>query len=633
MKVATRGKPLLIFDGDCGFCRRKVTRWQVLTGSQVEYAPFQEVEPQFPGISREQFQSSVQLIDTDGSVYGGAEAVLRLMSHVPQGKWLLWVYRRVPGFSPLAEWGYRFVARHRSTKWCLTPKWPNFLKVSGKKCQTPSYRVATWIFLRGVGIVYLIAFASLWSQMDGLVGQNGILPVKPFLEAAQGELGPSRFWWLPTLCWLNPSDGFLHLLCGGGVLFSSLLIFGIAPGPVLFLLWGFYLSLLTICREFLSFQWDILLLEAGFLSIFLAPLGFKPKPIGQMQPSVIVLWLLKWLLFRLIFSSGIVKLSSGDLAWRSLTALSFHYETQPLPTWTSWVIHQAPLWFQKASTFGMFVIELAIPFLIFAPRRWRLFACGAIIALQLLIMATGNYCFFNLLTILLCLLLIDDFSWQKIWRWLPQPSPSTSPSPLRGEGRDEGWSRWILFPLTGVILLVSSVQLVSAFRVPVPWPRPVMELVQGVAPFHSVNRYGLFAVMTTSRPEIIVEGSLDGMVWKPYEFKYKPGDPRPVPRFVAPHQPRLDWQMWFAALGSYQENPWFISFCLKLLEGSPQVLALLKENPFQEAPPRYLRAVLYDYRFTNPLERRSTGDWWKRKRLGLYCPVLSLREEKIRPEG
>src|SRR5438552_7279458 len=273
--------------------------------------------------------------------------------------------------------------------------------------RTDSY-LCRWLFLRLLGIVYLIALVSLCTQIDGLAGHNGILPVVDYLEAVRERIGAERYWRLPTFCWLGAGDGFLHFQCAAGTVLSLLLIVGIAPVPALVFLWAIYLSLSTVCRDFLSFQWDILLLETGFLAIFLAPRQWLANSSRESAPSVIVLWLCRWLLFRLMFMSGAVKLLSADRAWWDLSALTFHYETQPLPTWVGWYAHQLPVWFQKISVAIMFGIELAAPFLILCGRRPRQIACGAFALLMLLISLTGNYCFFNLLTVALCVLLLDD---------------------------------------------------------------------------------------------------------------------------------------------------------------------------------------------------------------------------------
>ena len=267
----------------------------------------------------------------------------------------------------------------------------------------------------------------------------------------------------------------------------------------------------------------------------------------------------------------------------------------------------------------MFGIELGAPFLIFAPRRIRFFGGAAIVFLQILILLTGNYTFFNFLTIALCLLLLDDFVLEK---FIPRKFCGL----FKNQKRQLRWARAITIPLAIVISTVSFFQIVSMFGTRSGLWYPAAFLDTQLAPLRMVNSYGLFAVMTTTRNEIIVEGSDDGMNWLPYEFKYKPGDVNQRPRFVAPFQPRLDWQMWFAALGNYQQNPWFENFCERLLQGSPEVLAFLQKNPFPEKPPRFIRAEFYDYHFTNFAEHRATGAWWKREFAGEYLPPVSIRE-------
>jgi hypothetical protein len=338
-----------------------------------------------------------------------------------------------------------------------------------------------------------------------------------------------------------------------------------------------------------------------------------------------------------MFLSGAVKLLSGDAAWRNLTALEYHYWTQPLPTPVAWYAAQLPAWFQRASVVGVFALELGIPFLIFTPPRLRQFGAGLIAAFQLLIALTGNYCFFNLLTIILCVLLLDDAF---LSRWLPRRLVEHSTERhLIALGLTEALGtkrrtsllrvagRVIRAALAVLILIVSGTEVLGTFRLGAAVPSFARQLVYWQAPFDLSNSYGLFAVMTTSRDEIVVEGSADGQTWLAYEFKYKPGNVARRPPWVAPYQPRLDWQMWFAALATYRENPWFDNFMIRLLQGSPEAAALLATNPFAAEPPRYLRAALYSYRFTDFAERRVTGDWWKRERKGLYFPEVSLRDQ------
>jgi len=484
-------------------------------------------------------------------------------------------------------------------------------QAAGLKPAPARYAATTRLFLRLLGLVYFSAFASLALQIEGLFGSRGILPAAELLGWVRSQTGAERYWLVPTLFWLDASDAALRIVCWGGAGLAVLLFCGISPAAVLALLWACYLSLVGVGHLFLSYQWDALLLEAGFLAIFVAPLASRLRA-GQ-EPPRLGLWLLRWLLFRLTFASGIVKLASGDPTWRSLSALLVHYETQPLPTWVGWYAHQLPAWFQKLSCGVMFVIELFVPWLVFGPRRARLIAFFALVTLQLLIALTGNYAFFNLLTLALCVLLLDDAA-------LPW---SRAPEAVSGRR----WPRFLLVPVAAVLGLLSLAIFTSSCGLDLPWPRPVIALYGVAAPFRIVSGYGLFAVMTTSRPEIVVEGSDDGTQWKAYEFRYKAGEPGRAPGFVAPHQPRLDWQMWFAALGRCEQNPWFERFLERLREGSPPVLRLLAANPFPDHPPRYTRGLVFDYRFTDLRTRRDTGAWWSRRPKGLYCRELEASTE------
>ncbi len=610
--MAVPSKPLLIYDGDCGFCRRWIARWERATGDRVDYAPYQEAASGFPKIPRERFAEAVQLVEPDGQWSRGAEAVFRALAYAPGRGAGLWFYDHVPGFAGASEGCYRLVARHR----------PAFTRLTqwgwGAHLVPPGERLTTWVFLRLLAVIYGIAFVSLWTQISGLAGSEGILPARDYLTAIGEHFGPVRYWFAPTLCWLHASDGALNGLCASGVLLSILLAAGVAPVPCLAGLGVAYLSLATVCREFLWFQWDGLLLETGFLAIFLASWKWRSRPISDPSPSPGALWLLRWLLFRLMVSSAVVKLASGDTAWRGLTALTYHYETQPLPPWTAWYAHHLPLWFQQASVVGVFAVEGLVPFLIFAPRRIRFAGCAAMAGLQGLILVTGNYCFFNLLALALCVLLLDDGVWPRRWR--------EGVARARVPSRSGGWGAWIRRPVLVAVFLISLVPLMAALHWPLSLLGSLPRVYDLASPLRIVNSYGLFAIMTTERSEIIVEGSADGLRWLPYEFRYKPGDLRRRPGFVAPHQPRLDWQMWFASLSDYRREPWFLSFCRRLLMGSRPVLGLLGGNPFPTAPPRYIRAVVYDYHFTDAATRRASGAWWSRTMKGLYCPVLTLED-------
>jgi hypothetical protein len=461
-----------------------------------------------------------------------------------------------------------------------------------------TYCKAASLFSKALAIIYLAAFVSFAVQARGLIGRQGILPVNDFLNGVWGHLSQDSFWRVPTVFWWLRSDLAVVSVCGccAVIAVAAALVRpnSMLQRTLLGLLFAGYLSIVSAGQIFMGYQWDYLLLEAGFLAIFLTP-----------DPTRI--WLFQWLLFRLMFESGAVKMQSEDETWRNLTAMRYHYYTQPLPTPLAWFFAQAPLAFQKLSTLLVLCTELILPFGFFGPRWVKLACAVATAALQLLILITGNYTFFNFLTIALCLLLVDD-------RFLGVSSPTT------GAPRA---NRFVTAALFLFIMTLSCAGLAAMFHT--PFASPFTKLQQRIAPFGIVNEYGLFANMTTSRLEITVEGSDDGQNWKPYVFRFKPDDPTRVPRWAAPYQPRLDWQMWFAALGSYQENPWFQHFVVRLLEGSPPVLALLENNPFHGHPPRFIRATVADFHFTDWATLRSTGDWWKREDKGSYFPVVSLR--------
>jgi lipase maturation factor 1 len=485
-----------------------------------------------------------------------------------------------------------------------------------------SYAITRWLFVRMLGVIYLIAFLSLAFQIKGLIGSKGILPAYLLLENA-GRAGIS-FWQLPTIAWINCSDMALQLIPLAGAFFALLVTLGFITAPALFVCWLFYLSLMTIGGDFLLFQWDSLLLETGFLTIFFAPWQLYEFPwkfrgrVGALnQPPRVILFLLRLLLFRLLFGSGMCKIASDDPTWRDLTALTYHYETQPLPTPLAWFGSQLPLWFQKFSCAMVFFEELIVPFFVFAPYRLRLLGAGLMFFLQFMIAATGNYAFFNLLTVALIFSLLDDTA---ILRLLPAKLKAQ----MQATDCQKPPQKLHAIAANACLAFLATLWLCQSTRGVPPLQEPAVEFISAVAPFQVFNSYGLFAIMTTTRPEIIIEGSNDGNVWKEYEFYFKPGDIKSPPPVVAPYQPRLDWQMWFAALSDYNSNPWFMAFIRRLLDGQPEVLALLKTNPFPDKPPHYIRALTYDYHFTNFAEQKATGAWWRRAAKGVYFPIATL---------
>jgi hypothetical protein len=471
-----------------------------------------------------------------------------------------------------------------------------------------AYLVSQWLFLKLLGGVYLLAFASLLAQLAGLYGSRGLLPISDYIAFARGRLGRKRLFSLPSLFWFNSSDDFLKGCAWTGVGCALLLIAGVWPPLMLLILWLLYLSFVATGQDFLSFQWDTLLLEIGFMSIFFALVT---------PPSLLMIAAYWFFLFRFLISAGTVKLTSHDPTWRELRALSCHYLTQPLPNRPAWHLHQLPGWFQRLSTLGTFFFELLVPFLLLLTAPLRLVGVLLTLFFQLLIMASGNYGFFNLLTIALAVTLIDGRYLQPLQELLA-PAAAIPVIPLIPV---ELWPTVLVSLAFIPFFLLNGVQLLHLLHRPA-WSA---RLMQRLAPLLISNAYGLFAVMTTTRLELEIEGSDDQQEWRRYDFRWKPGALQAAPRQVAPHMPRLDWQMWFAALDPYQPRPWLTTLQQRLLQGVPEVTALLRSNPFPVKPPTYIRMSVYNYTFTDRTTRRATGDWWQRDLVGRY-PPMSLRQ-------
>ena len=499
------------------------------------------------------------------------------------------------------------------------------------------FAFGAWLFLRVLAVIHAIAFISFWVQLDGLVGPRGLLPAERFFGAVHDRFGASAFAQLPSLCWLFGAGWFLHALCAVGVALALLLFAGIAPALCLALLWACYLSLACAGQIFFNFQWDALLLETTLLAVFLAPWALRPgwRPA---EPPRLARWLLWWLLFRLMLLSGLVKLASGDPSWQHLTALVFHHETQPLPTPLAWYASQLP------ALVCPFVLRPHVcrrtPRPVRAGRAQGRAPCRGACDRR----PAGAHRADGQLHLF-------QSSHRRALPALPgrrlvaphggELAQASSPAVVEIAGADPDGSspgvrrgkrlryfgrppRWLLCPFAAFVLCFTSVEAMSDF-VPYVASSQAFEKLNGViGPFRSLNNYGLFTVMTTTRPELIFEGSNDGIDWRPYEFPHKPGDPARRPDFVAPHQPRLDWQLWFAALEPPGENRWVLGLCEHLLRGTPQVLSLFSVNPFPGRPPRYIRVVRYEYHFTDAVERARTGNWWKRTVLDFYVPPASL---------
>lgn len=470
---------------------------------------------------------------------------------------------------------------------------------------TSRYVLVRWLFLRLLALVYFSAFASLTGQITGLVGSEGILPAQDFLNQAFTQLGYSAYWRVPTLFWFNDSDFSLITACVLGMVASLFVFKAYWLRTNLFICYALYLSLTVIGQDFMAFQWDMLLMECGILAILLP--GNSP----------IVIWLYRFLLFRFMLMGGVVKISSGDLSWRSLTALYYHFETQPLPSPLAWFAHQLPDQLLILGTLSVLFIELIVPFFVFLNRPFQLVAAANFLLLQVSIILTGNYNFFNLLVIFLCLFLFED---QDIKRILT-PRAVETVLPKFTPPSHEDQAEAALMALFTFFVLVGSVWWVTVHEPP---PQPIASFVRTAQTFGLVNHYGPFAVMTKERQEIIIEGSRDGKTWLAYPFKFKPDTLNKELSWIIPYQPRLDWQMWFAALGSEEQSPWFQQFLNRILQGSWPVISLFDYDPFPSEPPRYVRALLYRYHYTTPQLRYKTGNIWKREYAGVYVPAYSL---------
>ncbi|MDQ2840557.1 MAG: lipase maturation factor family protein [Acidobacteriota bacterium] len=477
----------------------------------------------------------------------------------------------------------------------LVPKIVDRLRARG------AYPVTEALFLRLLGLVYLAAFASLWPQIVGLIGSRGIVPAARLMASMYSQIGLRAIFYVPSLFWLTRNDAALLWLCALGCLASVLLTAGVFSRAATVACFALYLSLCSVGQPFTSFQWDALLLEAGFLAIFAG------------APWLV--WGYRFLLFRLMFESGWVKLASHDPNWRDFHALRFHFMTQPLPNPVAYYAHRLPAPVLDAFTVITLAVELIAPFLLFGPRRLRHAGAAMLILFQILILLTGNYAFFNLLALALCLWALDD-------RVFAVPTPFLR---WRYPRWVFGWNPGFLTSAGNIaVLILLFLAALQLYQTLSPGASGAMlKPLAVVEPFEIVNSYGLFAVMTTSRPEIILEGSNDQASWREYGFPYKPGNTHRGLPWVAPYQPRLDWQMWFAALGDYSGNTWVGGLMYRIMTGEPSVAGLLSRPPFDQ-PPRYMRALLYQYEFTTPAERARSGAVWQRQLRGTWFGPVSL---------
>jgi lipase maturation factor 1 len=485
--------------------------------------------------------------------------------------------------------------------------------------------IARWVFLRAMGAIYFSAFLALAFQIRGMIGAQGILPASEYLEKVR-TLGALRLWYAPTVLWWGSGNHALMALAWVGLVASLLVVANVAPRISLAICFVCFMSFIAVSQDFGQYQSDGMLLEAGFLSLFVAPGGLWPGW-GRKSLAIRAAWfLLLWEWFRIYFESGAVKLLSGDPTWRNLTAMYEYYQNGPLPTWIGWYLQHLPWWFQKATAGATLGMELVLVWMAFLPRRWRI-ACFCIVTgWQAVVIATANYAFLNYLVLVLAVLLLHDETLRRFVpaRWrngieAEDESAAANSQPMKPLKGLSGVSVAITAVMLTWIAYATTVEMVWMCWREAPLPSSP---VAALEPLRIANQYGLFAVMTPHRYEIEFQGSNDGKTWTPYMFRFKPQDVSERPGIYAPYQPRFDWNLWFASLTTWQSAMIVPLTEERLLEGDQDVLYLFRGNAFPAAPPKFVRAVLWQYWFSTPEEKRIQGVWWTRKLLGTYAPTI-----------
>ena len=500
--------------------------------------------------------------------------------------------------------------------------------------------IPRWLFLRALGAIYFSAFFSLIFQIRGLIGPQGILPANTFLEAVAQALGHwQRIWYAPTLLWWSSSNGMLNALCWVGIIASVLLILNLWPRAMLAICFVCFLSFVSAAQDFSGYQSDGMLLEAGFIALFFVPSGLRPG-LGQTHPAPRAsLFLLQWEWFRIYFESGAVKLLSGDPQWRNFTAMDEYYQNGPLPTWIGWYVQHLPHWFHAGTVYATLAMELGIVWMLFLPRRWRIVCFFIVTPWEIGVILTANYTFLNYLVLSLGILLLDDRFVSSIippkWQSRLAPAKSNAEQPPVDSTHVNSLLNRFWYPVKLSVVSIVLAWIFYATTTELIWmftslPLPTSP-VSALEPFRIANRYVLFAVMTRGRYEIEFQGSNDGQNWTPYLFRYKPQALNQAPGIYAPYQPRFDWNLWFASLGSWRDYPIVPNTEVRLLSNdndkNKDVLELFAANPFPEKPPQQIRAVLWQYWFTTMEEKRKTGNWWRREYLGLYAPTLERQPD------
>ena len=520
--------------------------------------------------------------------------------------------------------------------------------------------VPRWIFLRALALIYFSAFYSLLFQIKGLIGPDGILPARDYLADIAQQVGLERYWYAPSLYWISSSSTMMMAVTWIGLIASLIALLNVWPRLSFFVCFVCFLSFVGASGTFSSYQSDGMLLEAGFLALFFAPRGIWPGWGADSPPSRLSWFLLQCEWFRIYFESGMVKLASGDVEWRNFTAMDEYYQNGPLPTWIGWYVEHLPHWFHAASVGGTLALELGLVFMMFFPRRVRLILFFIVTPWEIGVILTANYAFLNYLVLSLGFLLLDD---KFLLRFLPgrirprgpvrieEPMPGTPEEhslsilgvgeasvttadietahqvPTRHKLLERLGFSWRVAGVTVTAFMLTWIAYnTTAEMIGIPMgriPGPVKPLI-ALEPFRTANQYGLFAVMTRGRYEIEFQGSNDGTNWIAYPFRNKPQALNEAPGIYAPYQPRFDWNLWFASLGGWRENEIVPLTEERLLVGDGDVLALFRGDHFAQSPPRYVRAVIWQYWFTTEEEKRRTGDWWRREYMGLYAPELTM---------
>ena len=621
---------ILLYDGQCRFCISAMHILKRWVGNRISFQSYQSFLSNHDHPKSHDFSKRLHLILFDGSstqyqgpLWSGAAAVFKSLSLSKWGRGLWWLYDHSIVFKWCSEMVYQGVSRVRGrlSSWCVRG----------------SFRQSTHLFLTGISIVYCLAFGSLVSQILLLFGQSGIYPIQSvvryFLDSSHSI--ETLFFQFPSVLWWFNRDAGLHGMVIVGLISAVLCVCYHSFRKIgLVLCWLIYLSIVVLGHPFMSFQWDILLLEMGAFAFWLS---WFPNSRG-------IRFLLRWVLFRVLFGSGMVKVMSQDPSWQSFTALQYHFWTQPLPHLGSFFAHQLPRFIHRILLAGMFLIELVVPFFIFFRRRFRQIAFLSINGLMIAIIMTGNYGFFNILVMVNSIVLLNDqeidrmrslIKWGRHITLTDSRIPKSNlmyESVVMTDNANQSRSRFFASIMT-VILNNVIVIILFVLSFPLDLNRFLPEMCQvqlgsrvtSIArSWCLVNRYGLFSVMTTSRPELVFQGSNDGVLWKTYHFKWKTNDILRPPQWAFPYHPRLDWQLWFAALGTFESNPWLMGVLRGLATNHPRLIGALHENPFQHDPPHYLRIMTQNYKFTSLSDWRNTGQYWVQSKLEPYSPQFNV---------